>query len=82
MMVVPVSFSVRRTHALQHCKWLLEETDIDGSSLVCINPCFDKLLISLSTAVATDYKLKKEETIHSDILDGFRLALQFYKRIK
>ena len=82
MFVVPVPFSVEGAHMLQHAKWLLEETEVDGSSLIAIHPTFEKLLTSLRTAVATEYKLRKDETAHSDILDAFRLALQFYKRIK
>jgi hypothetical protein len=38
---------------------------------------FAKLIISLSTAVANEYKLDKEETSYHDILDAFRLTLQF-----
>jgi hypothetical protein len=67
---------------LQHTKWLLEENRRDGSSLIAIHPSFEKLLTSLRTAVANEYKLSKEETSFNDILDAFRLALQFYKRVK
>jgi hypothetical protein len=67
---------------LQHTKWLLEEKDEDGSSLVAIHPFFDKLLTSLRTAVANEYKLDKTETSFNDVLDAFRLSLQFYKRTK
>ena len=41
---------------------------------------FAKLIISLRTAVADEYKLDKEETPYHDILDAFRLSLQFYDR--
>ena len=34
------------------------------------------------TAVANEYKLDKEQTSYNDILDAFRLSLQFYKRSK
>ena len=54
MFVVPVPFSVEGAHMLQHAKWLLEETEVDGSSLIAIHPTFEKLLTSLRTAVATD----------------------------
>ena len=67
---------------LQHAKWLLEETEEDGSSLVAIDKCYDKLLIALRTAVANEYKLDKEVTSFSDTLDAFRLSLIFYKRSK
>jgi hypothetical protein len=82
MMVVPVPFSIEGAHMLQHSKWLVEETEEDGSSLIAIHPTFEKLITSLRTAVATEYKLRKEETSYSDILDAFRLSLQFYKRVK
>ncbi|MGI0002461.1 MAG: hypothetical protein ACRD42_05220 [Nitrososphaeraceae archaeon] len=82
MFVVPVPFSVEGSKMLQHCKWLMEETDEDGSSLVAIHPSFDKLLTGLRTAVANEYKLDKEQTAYDDILDAFRLSLVFYKRSK
>jgi hypothetical protein len=43
---------------------------------------FDKLITSLRTAVANEYKLDKTETSFSDLLDAFRLSLTFYKRSK
>ena len=33
MLVVPVPFSVEGASMLQHAKWLMEETDEDGSEL-------------------------------------------------
>jgi hypothetical protein len=80
MIVVPVPFSVEGAKMLQHAKWLLEETDEDGSS--SIEERFDKLVTALRTAVANEYKLDKEVTSYSDTLDAFRLALTFYKRSK
>jgi hypothetical protein len=82
MFVVPVPFSVEGAKMLAHTKWLLEETDEDGGSLVAIHPRFNKLLMTLRTAVAHEYKLQKEETSYDDILDAFRLALTFYRRTK
>jgi hypothetical protein len=82
MFVVPVPFSVEGAKMLQHCKWLLDERDEDGSSLIAIHPSFDKLLTSLRTAVANEYKLDKTETSFNDVLDAFRLSLTFYKRAK
>jgi cell division GTPase FtsZ len=82
MMVVPVPFSMEGGHRLQHAKWLLEETEEDGSSLVVINKdAFHKLVTALRTAIAIEYKLDKEQTSYN-ILDAFRLSLQFYKRSK
>ena len=63
MFIVPVPFSVEGAHMLQHAKWLLEETEVDGSSLIAIHPTFEKLLTSLRTAVATEYKLRKRKQL-------------------
>jgi hypothetical protein len=68
---------------LQHTKWLLEETDEDGSGLVAMRrERFQKLVTALRTAVANEYEIDKEQTSYNDILDAFRLALPFYKRSK
>jgi hypothetical protein len=82
MFIVPVPFSVEGAKMLQHTKWLLEETDEDGSSLIAIHPSFDKLLTALRTAVAHEYRLDKQETAFNDVLNGLRLSLQYYKRSK
>jgi hypothetical protein len=82
MIIVPVPFSVEGAHMLQHAKYIMEETDEDGSSLIAIDKRFDKLLIGLRTAVANEYKLDKEVTSYDDIVDAFRLSLTFYKRSK
>jgi hypothetical protein len=60
----------------------MDETEEDGSSLIAIHPSFDKLLTALRTAVAHEYRLDKEQSAFDDILDAFRLSLQFYKRTK
>jgi hypothetical protein len=62
MVIVPVPFSIEGTHMLQHAKYLMDETEEDGSSLVAIDKRFDKLLTGLRTAVANEYKLDKEVT--------------------
>jgi acetoin utilization deacetylase AcuC-like enzyme len=83
MMIVPVPFSIEGAKMLQHAKWLMEETDEDGSSLIAIHKeRFDKLVTALRTAMANEYKLDKETSVFPDIMDAFRLALQFYKRSK
>jgi hypothetical protein len=76
MRIIPVPFSTNHPKMLQHAKSLLD----DPHDLVAIHPRFDKLLISLRTATAEEYKLKKENTSFNDILDAFRLSLQFYRR--
>jgi hypothetical protein len=83
MIVVPVPFSVEGAHMLQHAKWLMEETEEDGSSLIAIRKDeFFKLITGLRTAVANEYKLDKEQTSYNDLVDAFRLSLIFYKRSK
>jgi hypothetical protein len=83
MIVVPVPFSIENGRMLQHAKYLLEETEEDGSSLIAIRKDeFYKLITGLRTAVANEYKLDKEQTSYDDIVDAFRLSLQFYKRTK
>jgi hypothetical protein len=76
MIVIPVPFNPNSGPMLQHTKSLLEDKD----NLIAIDKRCDKLLTSLRTAVATDYKLSKEETSYHDILDAFRLSLQLYQR--
>ena len=46
---------------------------------IAINPAFDKLIISLRTAVAEENILDKESTSYSDIFDAYRLALKYYQ---
>ncbi|MGB7558674.1 MAG: hypothetical protein WBM37_09175 [Nitrososphaeraceae archaeon] len=83
MFVVPVPFSVEGAKMLQHTKWLLDEREEDGSSLIQIDrERFHKLVTALRTSVANEYKLDKEVSVFNDILDAFRMALTFYKRTK
>jgi uncharacterized protein (DUF1684 family) len=76
MKVIPTPFSINGAKMLQHTKSLLEDKD----NLVVIDKRFDKLLTSLRTAVANEYRLDKEATSYHDILDAFRLSLQLYQR--
>jgi hypothetical protein len=82
MKIVPVPFSVEGAKLLAHAKWIMEETDEDGNSLIAIDKRFDKLLTGLRTAVANEYKLDKTVSLFNDLTDAFRLALTFYKRSK
>jgi hypothetical protein len=76
MRIVPVAFSKYHAQMLQFTKSLLDE------NLILIDKRFDKLLISLRTATAKEYSLSKKDTSYHDILDGFRLSLQAYRRSK
>ena len=46
---------------------------------IAINPAFDKLIISVRTAVAEENILDKESTSYSDIFDAYRLAMKYYQ---
>jgi len=74
MDVIPMSFSADGREMLAHAKLCL---DNDWLAKHPIN--FSKLIIALRTAVATDGLLDKSMTAHNDLLDAFRLCLQFYK---
>jgi hypothetical protein len=75
MIVIPVHFVKEHRRMLAHAKKILEYND----GTIAINPRFDKLITSLRTAVEKgEGSLDKEATSYDDILDGFRLALQFY----
>src|SRR5918993_1708051 len=73
MKVEPVSFAKDHKAMLGHCKLLLEQ------GYVAINLDFDKLIISLRTAVAEENILDKGSTSYADIFDAFRLALKHYQ---
>jgi hypothetical protein len=45
---------------------------------VAIHPKYNKLLVALRTAVATEGVLDKQMTAHDDILDALRLSLKYY----
>ena len=75
MIVQPVDFNQEHKEMLGHCKMLLER------GYIAINPAFDKLIISLRTAVAEENILDKETTSYADIFDAYRLALKHYKFI-
>ena len=49
----------------------------DPDNIVAIDKRFDKLLTSLRTAVAEEYKLDKTATSYNDILDTFRCLYNF-----
>ena len=76
MRCLPVAFSKRAGPMLQHAKSLMDENRI------MIDKRFDKLLVSLRTATADEYKLQKSDMSYDDLFDSFRLALQFYARSK
>jgi hypothetical protein len=74
MKVIPVHFAHEHKSMLTHCKMLLEQGALQ------IHPRFDKLIISLKTAVENgEGILDKQATSFNDVFDAFRLAMKFYK---
>src|SRR5215212_1715323 len=69
MNVIPMSFSSDGREMLAHTKYCLDQ------GWLAIHPNFQKLIIALRTAQATDGLLEKASTSHNDILDAFRLSL-------
>ena len=82
MIIVPFPFQLKAAICYSILNGCWKKLRKMVASLIAIHPSFEKLLTSLRTAVANEYKLQKEETSFNDILDAFRLALQFYKRSK
>jgi hypothetical protein len=74
MQVVPLSFAVEGVSMLAHCKNLLEHED----NLIAINPKWEKLVTALKSCTALEYKMDKDQTSHSDVLDAYRLATKFF----
>ena len=58
---------------LTHCKMFLEKGAIQ------IDPRFDKLIISLRTAIENGGVFDKQATSFDDLFDAFRLAMKFYQ---
>ena len=68
MFVLPVAFSKYHKDMLSHCKEVM----------IAINPSFNKLIVALRTAVEKgEGTLDKEATSHDDLLDAFRMSLQY-----
>jgi hypothetical protein len=74
-LIIPIQFSKYHKEMLAHTKEMLEYQHRQ----VAIHPRFDKLLISLRTAVEKgDGTLDKEATSHDDLFDAFRMSLQYW----
>ena len=74
MKVVPVHFSIEHKTMLTQCKAFLEKGAIQ------IDSRFDKLIISLRTAVENGQGvLDKHATSFDDVFDAFRLAMKYYQ---
>ena len=74
MNVIPMSFgSDGGCEMLAHAKHCMDR------DWLAIHPNFQKLIIALRTAVATDSLLDKQATAHNDVFDAFRLSLSIYE---
>ena len=75
MFVIPVPFSKYHKDMLAHCKELPEY----HNGHMSIHPRFNKLITALSTAVENgESSLDKDATSYDDLLDAFRLSMQFW----
>lgn len=71
--VIPVNFVTEHKNMLSNLHTFINK------EYLAIPEKFDKLLISLKTAVAKEYSLDKEQTSYDDLLDALRLSLKGYK---
>ena len=76
MIIEPINFGTRHREMLQHTKYILE------SDTLRIHPKFEKLIISLKTAMEEhEGKLDKETTSFNDTFDALRLSLLAFKSV-
>jgi hypothetical protein len=73
MDVIPVPFVTQHKHMITRCKMILEKGQFE------VHPKFEKLIVSLRTAIEEEGVLDKELTSYNDIFDAFRLALSYHK---
>jgi hypothetical protein len=70
--VIPVNFSTEHKTMISHLAQLFND------EYIAIPEKFDKLIVSLKTAVVNEYTLDKESTSYDDLLDAARLSLKAY----
>jgi hypothetical protein len=58
--------------------WTLYRNEKDNFKKVVIPAKYEKLITSLRTAYAREYRLDKEQTSYDDLLDALRLGLKGY----
>ena len=71
--VLPVNFSKENKSMVSHL------ANLFNTHKVAIPEKFDKLLISLKTAIVNEYSLDKEQSSYTDLFDALRLSLRMYK---
>lgn len=70
--IIPVPFSTTHKQMISHLEALFN----DGH--IAIPQVFDKLIISLRSAIVNEYSLDKEQSSYTDLFDSLRLALKAY----
>ena len=70
--IIPVNFSTDHKKMISHLAILFNE------EYMAIPEEFDKLIVSLKTAVVNEYTLDKESTSYNDLFDSLRLSLKCY----
>ena len=70
--IIPVAFSTSHKQMISHLAMLFNEEYIGVAEK------YDKLIISLKTAVVNEYTLDKESTSYNDLFDSLRLSLWCY----
>lgn len=73
MKIVPVNFSTEHKTMLSNLHLFINK------EYLAIPKQWDKLILSLRTAIAKEYSLDKEQTNYNDSLDALRLSLKGYK---
>jgi hypothetical protein len=73
MKIEPVSFGKEHKNMLAHAKMMIDKR------YVAIHKDFEKLIVSLKTAVEHNGSLDKEVTAYDNVFDAFRLCLLRYK---
>lgn len=72
MRIKPIAFSTEHKRMLQNLVILMQNEKL------AISPKFTELITALRTAVAEDWTLDKDESLHHHVLDALRLACEPY----
>jgi hypothetical protein len=72
-MIRPINFSTEYKNMLSNLHV------VASKGYLAVEPKYDKLLTSLTTAYAEELNLKKEVTSYDDLLDALRLSLKGYQ---
>jgi hypothetical protein len=75
MKIIPVNFQSEHKKMLSHLHVMVKK------NYLAIPKEHEKLITSLRTAYATEYKLDKQQTSYNDSLDALRLSLKGYNII-